>query len=62
MIKTYFVCFNLIKILSSFLMSVLVSDWNWWMNLPKLSQALSDLSKSHQHRRCPWCSRYRRRK
>ena len=32
------------KILSSFLISVLVSGWNWRMNLPKLSWMLSDLS------------------
>ena len=41
-IKT--VClYNLIKILSNYI-SVLVSGWNWWMNLPKLSRALKDLS------------------
>ena len=39
-----FCLYNFIKILSSFLISILVSGWNWWMNLPKLSQALSDLS------------------
>ena len=26
--------YNFIKILSSFLISVLVSGWNWWMKLP----------------------------
>ena len=31
------------KILSSFQVSVFVSDWKWWMNLPKLPRALSDL-------------------
>ena len=30
--------FNFIKILSSVLISVLVSDWNWWLDLPKLFQ------------------------
>ena len=29
-----FCLYNFIKILSSFLISVLVSGWNWWMNLP----------------------------
>ena len=28
--------YNLIKFLLSFLISVLVSGWNGWMNLPKL--------------------------
>ena len=32
------------KSLSSFLISVLVSGWNWLMNFPKLSRALSDTS------------------
>ena len=40
--KDTFCLYNLIKILSSFLTSVLVSGWNWWMNLPKFSRALSD--------------------
>ncbi len=38
--------YNFIKILSSFLISVLVSGWNWWMNLPELSKALLDLSQN----------------
>ncbi len=42
---TFYLC-NFIKILSSFLISVLVSGWNWWMDLPKLSRALSDLSEA----------------
>ena len=42
--KDTFYMYNLIKILSSFLISVLVSGWNWWMNLPKLSRELSDSS------------------
>ena len=36
--------YNLINILSSYLISVLVSGWNWWMNLSKFSRALSDHS------------------
>ena len=35
--KDKFCLYNLFKILSSFRISVLVSGWNWWMNLPKLS-------------------------
>ena len=31
--------YNFIRILSSFLISVLVSSWNWWMNWPKVSCA-----------------------
>ena len=42
--KDKFCLNNLSKILLSFLISVLVSDWNWWMNFPKLSWALSDPS------------------
>ena len=42
--KDIFCVYNFIKILWSFLISVLVSGVNWWMNLPKLSRALSDLS------------------
>ena len=42
--KDTFCQYNFIETLSSFFISVLVSDWNWWMNLSKLSQALSDLS------------------
>ena len=39
--------YNLIKSLSSFLVKdVLFPDWNWWMNLPKLSRALSNLSRT----------------
>ena len=34
--KDKFCLYDLIKILSSFLISVLVSGWIWWMNLPKL--------------------------
>ena len=34
--------YNFIKIFSSFLRSILFSGWNWWINLPKLSRALSD--------------------
>ena len=34
--KDKFWLHNLFKILSSFLISVLVSGWNWWMNFPKL--------------------------
>ena len=34
-------CLYNFKILSSFLISALASGWNWWMNLPKLSRALS---------------------
>ena len=37
--KDTFCLYNLIKILSSFLISVSVSGWNWWMDLPKLSWA-----------------------
>ena len=32
--KDTFCLYNFIKIFSSFLISVLVSGWNWWMNLP----------------------------
>ena len=39
--KDAFCLYNLIKILSSFRISVLVSGWNWWMNLPKSSRAFS---------------------
>ena len=42
--KDTFCLYNLIKILSSFPVSVLASGWNWCMNLPKLSRSLSDLS------------------
>ena len=42
--KDKFCLYNLFKILSSFLMSVLVSGWNLSMYLPKLSRALSDIS------------------
>ena len=42
--KDKFCLYNLFKILSSFLISVLVSGWNWYMNFPKLSRALSDPS------------------
>ena len=35
--KATFCLYNFIKILSSFLISVLVSGWNWWMNLPKIN-------------------------
>ena len=31
--KDTFCQYNFIKILSSFLISVLVSGWNWWMNI-----------------------------
>ena len=34
--KDIFCLYNLIKILSNFLISVLVSGWNYWMNLPKI--------------------------
>ena len=37
--KDTFCLYNFIKILSSFLINVLFSGWNWWMNLPKLSRA-----------------------
>ena len=30
--------YDLIKTLSSFLRSVLLSGWNWWMTLPRLSR------------------------
>ena len=40
--KDKFCQYNLLKILSSFLISVLVSGGNWYMNFPKLSQTLSD--------------------
>ena len=36
--------YNLIKIFSSLHISALVSGWNWWMNLPKLSRELSEYS------------------
>ena len=36
--------YDFIKVLSRFLIIVLVSGWNWWMNLPKLSRALLNLS------------------
>ena len=39
-----FYLYNLFKILSSFLISVLDSGWNWKMNFPKLSRALSNPS------------------
>ena len=39
-----FCLYNLIKILSSFLISVLVSGWYWWMNLSKLPRTLLELS------------------
>ena len=39
-----FSLYNSIRIFSSFLISVLVLGLNLWMNLPKLSRALSDLS------------------
>ena len=42
--KDKFCLYNLFEILSSFPISVLVSGWNWSMDLPKLSQALSDPS------------------
>ena len=42
--KDTFCLYHFIKILSSFLINVLVSGWNWWMNLPKWSRALSNLS------------------
>ena len=35
---------NSMKIISSFLISVLVSGWKWWINLPKMSRALSNPS------------------
>ena len=41
--KSTFCLYYFIKILLSFLTSVLVLGWNWWMNLPKLSQVLSNL-------------------
>ena len=37
--KDTFLSINFIKIVSSFLISVLVLGWNWEMNLSKLSQA-----------------------
>ena len=40
--------YNFIKILSSFLVSVLVLGWNWWMILQKLSQTLSDLMMAYK--------------
>ena len=40
--KDTFCQYNFIKVCLCFLISVLVTGWNWWMNLPKLSQALSD--------------------
>ena len=39
-----FCFYNLFKILSSFLISVLLSGWNCLMNLTKLYRALSDPS------------------
>ena len=42
--KDTFCQYNFIKILSSFLKSVLVSGWNWCLNSPKLSWVLSDFS------------------
>ena len=39
--KDTFCLYNSIKILSSFLINDLVSGWNWWLNLPKLSRVLS---------------------
>ena len=42
--KDTFCLYNLIKIISSFLISVLISGQNLWMNLPKVSRALSELS------------------
>ena len=41
--KNTFCLYDFIKILSSFLISDLVSGWNWRMNLAKLSPALSGL-------------------
>ena len=40
--KDKFCLYDLSMILSSFLISVLASDWFWKMNFPKLSRALSD--------------------
>ena len=42
--KDKFCLYNSIKILLKFMISVLVSGRNWWMNLPKLSPVLSDPS------------------
>ena len=42
---TFCLC-NFIKILSSFLISVLVSGWNWGMNLPKLSRCFWTFHRS----------------
>ena len=40
--KNKFCPYNLMKILLSFLINVLDSGWNWWMNLPKLSLICCD--------------------
>ena len=42
--KDKFCLYDLFKILSSFLISVLVSGWDFSMNLQRLSRALSDPS------------------
>ena len=39
--KDTFCLYILIKIISNILISVLVSDWNWWMNLPKSLRTIS---------------------
>ena len=44
--KDTFCLYNLIKIISIFLISVLISVWNWWMNLPTLSRTRPDTSKA----------------
>ena len=41
--KDTFCLYNFIRILSNFLMRVLVLGWSWLMNLLKLSRTLSDL-------------------
>ena len=38
--KDTFCLYNFSRILPSFLKSVLVLGWSWWINLPKLSRAL----------------------
>ena len=35
--KDKYCLYNSFKILSSFLLSILVSGWNWLMNFPKIS-------------------------
>ena len=42
-----FCLYNFTKIFSSFLISVLVSRWNWWTNLPKLSYERSESDRDN---------------